>query len=242
MSDYYVPQHVHFAIEGDVVVFLDLRRDEYSMILGAKARAFTALVSDANNRTKRLISIDDSATDAQPSARHQIVAELLENKLLTTANSDTKSSFQKHIHLPEEALIDEWNLPQPHVRMRDLARFLLSCAIAKWRLDWTGIERTVRSVERRNQLNRNGGITDILDLRRLVLIYMKLRSLLPRDARCLYDSLSLLEFLARYGYFPTWVFAVRFEPWGAHCWVQCDTVSINQDADEARTYLPLMAI
>jgi hypothetical protein len=103
------------------------------------------------------------------------------------------------------------------------------------------LERTVSSVAGRK--NRHPPATPDPDaVRALVSAFQSLRSLFPANYLCLFDSLALLYFLAMDGIYPTWVFAVRFDPWKAHCWLQTDTVLLNEEVDETSEYTPIMAI
>ena len=83
---------------------------------------------------------------------------------------------------------------------------------------------------------------DIDRSRELVDIFGRLRSLFPRRYLCLFDSLALIEFLARYDLFPSWIFGVRLEPWAAHCWVQEAGHIFNEELEEAAGYTPVMGI
>jgi hypothetical protein len=93
---------------------------------------------------------------------------------------------------------------------------------------------------------RRGDPRSTVDLeaaRRHVAAYVYLRPLLftARDA-CLFDALSLTNFLARYGVFATWVFGVQTGPFAAHCWVQHDEVVLNDTPENVRRYAPILAI
>lgn len=241
MIEYYMPSHVHCSIDADAAVFLDLRTDQYHMLLGAKARAFENLLSRAPDLLRRTIRLDCPASKDDQTVTSTMVIELLDNNLLTLETPDRPSAPPTRIPTPDRNLIDA-EAPDPtYMRKSDILRLFVSCLIAKFRLKWTTIESVVSAVERRNR----SGATVPLDLgkaRNLVRIYRKLRPLLPMEFTCLDDSLSLLEFLARYHCFPHWVFAIQLEPWAAHCWVQYDSVTFNEDNDVARTYLPVLVV
>jgi hypothetical protein len=83
---------------------------------------------------------------------------------------------------------------------------------------------------------------DIEEVRRLTAVYRRLRPWYPRKYLCLYDSLALVEFLARRGVYPTWVFAVQAQPFGAHCWVQNERLLLNEGSEYAGQFTPIMAI
>jgi hypothetical protein len=242
LSEYYIPNHVHFLIERDVAVFLDLRADQYSMLVGAKARAFNSMVARAPSDTRRLIIVDDQGRDDRRAVAADVVTELLRNGLLTATTPRGALQPLIYIPLPDISFIDSQEQAPADVAIRDVLRFIMCSLITRWRLRFASIENIVTSVERRKRLKKSDAPLDIRKARGLVRTYYRLRPFLPQDSMCLFDSLSLLDFLSKYDCFPNWVFAVRLEPWEAHCWVQYDTVAFNECTDRARAYLPLMAV
>ena len=64
----------------------------------------------------------------------------------------------------------------------------------------------------------------------------------PRNYLCLFDSLALMLFLLRSGIHAQWVFGVREDPFGAHCWIQCGPVVLNEYLDRTRLYTPIMVV
>jgi hypothetical protein len=242
VTDYYIANHVHFALRANAAVFLDLRSDRYSMILGPRAQAFKSILF----RGADFHMIDASDTSPLPENRaliEAVITELLDSGMLTTDRASAAASTSEQIPLPEESLLDDDHTTgQSSVHAHHVGNFLASCATAKWRLARSSIESIVRTVEQRKRQRVNGNLVDLRKARNLVRVYNKMRPLLPLDARCLFDSLSLLNFLAKYGCFPNWIFAVQLHPWEAHCWVQYGTVAFNQSPDDARTYLPLMSV
>jgi hypothetical protein len=60
--------------------------------------------------------------------------------------------------------------------------------------------------------------------------------------QCLYDSLTLLHYLARDHLYPRWVFAVQARPFAAHCWIQHGDTVFNDTAEHVSGYTPIMVI
>jgi len=81
------------------------------------------------------------------------------------------------------------------------------------------------------------------ELHHLVAAFSTLRPFFfsAKDA-CLFDALSLSEFLAGYGFFPRWVFGVQSRPFGAHCWLQLNGVVLNDSVDHVKRYTPIMVV
>ena len=243
MRKYYIPDYIHFATESDAAIFLDLRKDQYSLLVGEEARTFCALVSQTPDPSRRVVLVDSPtcADDCMP-LEADLLTDLLANGVLSPQSSPSTDLISSPPSLPQENLLDQQTTYSTAIRLRDLWDFLVSCAIAKWRLSRTSIENTVRAVRRRKLAHDESACFEIAKARQLVHIYNRLRPLIPQDYLCLFDSLSLIEFLARHNCYPNWVFAVHLEPWGAHCWVQHGTTAFNEDFEWAGTFLPIMSI
>jgi hypothetical protein len=81
------------------------------------------------------------------------------------------------------------------------------------------------------------------ELAELVGAFLTLRPFFfaAKDA-CLFDALSLSEFLATYGVFPNWVFGVQSRPFAAHCWLQLDGLVLNDTIEHVERYTPIMVV
>jgi hypothetical protein len=228
MAEYFLAPHVHFCCRGDAFVFLDLKQDDYMLVNGRTATAF-----------KKLLDHQLTQATSQFAAELQ---ELLDGGLLTTDARAGKSLSAARAELAQEPLIDPEAVPQGWPRALHLARFLSACTTAVIRLRWGHIQQTVNAVANRKRRHAPRTPFDIDKARELTATFQTLRTLFPRDYLCLFDSLALLEFLARYDVYPTWVFGVRLEPWGAHCWVQEGQFMFNEGVEEAASYTPIMTV
>lgn len=226
MSRYLLPPHVFVCRRGDAYVFLDLRRDDYTLVDGDSAAALTAAISGI-----------------EPSSEHAAKAleELLQVGLLTTDALVGNTMAPSPVVCATNSLVDTEALPGAEVRLGHVWKFAMAYMKAIWRLRFTRLEKTVRRLERRKQ---RAGLTlsDLHRARDLTESFQKIRLHFPVRYICLSDSLALLEFLAMYGIFPDWVFGVKLEPWAAHCWVQQDDFLFNEIADEAGSYSPVMSV
>lgn len=229
MAEYFLPLHVHFCRRGDDLVFLDLKQDDYTLINGPTAAVLKALVPSG-----RLDEARPEAADA--------LQELLTGGLLVTDPSHGKSIRPTQAEVALEPLIDPESEPRVRLRISHFYSFIAACTTAAARLRWQRIEHTVKAVERRKARHGTEGSFDMDAARDLTAVFHTLRGLFPRNYLCLFDSLALIEFLARYRIFPTWVFAVRLEPWGAHCWVQQGQFIYNEDVETAAGFTPIMTI
>lgn len=224
MEEYLLRSHVHCCRRGDAFVFLDLKQDNYMLVAGASANALRAL-ADANHTAQ----LDDP------------LRELEQGGLLTKDRNGGRPFATTEVDLAVEPLLDIDTTP-PSIRIIDWWNFFVACTTAVIRLRWQPLEKTVASVARRKALHGPHDHLELERARHLTAVFNRLRRLFPTNYLCLFDSLALIEFLARYRLFPTWVFGVRLEPWAAHCWIQQGQFTFNEGVEEAASYTPIMAI
>lgn len=222
MTAFFLPHHVHFCYRGDAVVFLDLRQDDYTLVSGEDAAALRGL----------------SSSDPPP---RDALKNLLDGGLLTRDRSVGRAVTPTVDKPASESLFDSENRPAVRVSAARVWNFFMASTLAAAQLRWNRLERTITRVQRR-KARHAATLIDIGKARELVAVFERLRSFFPRRYLCLYDSLALVEFLARHGVFPDWMFAIKLEPWGAHCWVQAAGFIFNEDAEEAAGYTPVMVV
>jgi len=84
---------------------------------------------------------------------------------------------------------------------------------------------------------------DIGEARELVLAFIFLRPVLfAGPDTCVLNALAFLDFLACYGWYPSWVWGVKSVPFSAHCWVQEGQVVLNDLTERVRGYTPILVI
>lgn len=229
MAEYFLAPHVHFCCRGDAFVFLDLKQDDYTLVNGNAAAVLQQL------------SLQGQVDSSRPELAAAL-KELLDGGLLTTDRSAGKHICSTRAELALEPLLDAETPAPPRLRISHLYRFLAACTTASARLRWGRLEKTVKAVETRKSRRSPHTQFDMEQARELTAAFRSLRSLFPRNYLCLYDSLALLEFLARFDIYPTWMFGIKLEPWAAHCWVQQGQFVFNEGVEEAAAYTPIMAI
>jgi Transglutaminase-like superfamily len=244
VTRYYLPNHVFFCYRGRDVAFLDLKLDEYTLLQGLQATVFqTQLVSFSSEHSIHRSAPTRGAEDANNCrAEDSTVAELIANGLLTSDARKGKPIQATRAPRPDRHLLECGSPSARSVGAGHLWHFILSCAVAAYRLRFHHIQRTVAGVSHRRASAHLGQTVDSDKGRELVKIFNALRALFPRGYLCLFDSLALLEFLARYHIYPSWIFAVRQELWGAHCWVQEGTTVFNEEIEETDEYIPIMMV
>jgi hypothetical protein len=239
MSEYLLPRHVFFCGTGHTIVFLDLKRDEYTMIRGRETHAFLALAS-FHTSTSHGDGLEHSTISADEQAR--ATRDLLAAGLLTTDLAQGKPIMPTAVDAPAEHLIEDSQNISITLRASHICAFVVSCVRAWLHLRFWSIQRSVSYVQQRKQAHGTRVCKAVDETRALVCAFNRLRSLFPADYLCLFDSLALIEFLAIYGIFPTWVFGVKVDSWSAHCWVQDGTTIYNEDIEEAEDYIPIMVV
>lgn len=95
----------------------------------------------------------------------------------------------------------------------------------------------------RIRARRGSGAPDPVRTRELVERFVRARAyLFSIKNECYYDSLALLEFLARFAIYPDWVLAVRTRPFAAHCWVQQEGLVLNDTLARAKAFTPIVRV
>jgi hypothetical protein len=143
---------------------------------------------------------------------------------------------------PEAELLAGLEGEAVKISMRAVVAFVAASVFAKLALRFWRFEKVIRRVARRKKAHAAAPL-DLARTRQLVETFTRLRAFLfSHREECLYDSLALLEFLARYETFPDWVFGVRARPFVAHCWVQHKDVVVNDTAEYVGAYTPIMVV
>jgi hypothetical protein len=226
---------VYFCIAEGQGIFLDLNRDAYSAVqLGTPANA-----DGAHSQEDVLHAFD----------RHR--TELMQEGLLAERRGGEANLLAFHaIPRPSGNLFPDdqraYGLAghasnEVVVRARDVLDFFRSARRASALLKDRHIREIVAGVRARKG-DPSGHVQDLEALRREAAIFRKLRPWYPRRYLCLWDSLALIEFLARRRLYPLWVFGVQAQPFGAHCWLQADDLLLNEATEYAGQFTPIMAV
>ncbi len=230
-SSCYLSRHAFFCLADDHYVFLDLRSDEYLCLGRTQSDEFKDLI---NGRR-----LDE---------RSAVVRTLLEQGLLVEDEARGKRPAPPQVDTASTSLVvgadaGQVHAGRPAIGPAHVRKFFAAAAAASWSLRWQSIENTVRVVERRKRARRDAfAPADRAKMVDLFAIFQALRPYYPRPYLCLFDSLALIHFLARFGVFPQWVYGVRLEPWGAHCWVQSGDTVVNDIVDNVNDYTPIMSV
>jgi len=239
MARYALVDHVFLCVNGEHLVLLDLKEDRYWALEAAQTAGLGALVRGWPVRPAQ-----EPAAEEAPSPEALEALEVLQSRgLLTEAVPPGKDATPVQAVAPARELIcDTDTSPGPHAG--SWLSFFMTSAFAKFALRTWGFERVIARIRRRKERVRSrAGSLDAERARKLVEAFTRYRIFLfSSKNECLYDSLALIEFLARYEIYPDWVFGVQTRPFAAHCWVQHGDIVFNDTVEHVSGYTPIMVV
>ena len=235
---YRLSKHAYVCLADDRLVFSDIRDDMYRCLDKKNTQAALRLFPDFQGLDKPPIS-ETPATTAEET--ELVVRELSENGLLAEGGAAGKTFAPVRVSVPTSSILSDNPAPIPRPHVGHWASFLQASLKASGKLRLQSLRRTIQSVENRKRRRSDASSQDSDVLRELVAIFHHLRPYYVRRYLCRFDSLALVEFLAHYDQFPQWVFGVRSEPFGAHCWVQHEDCLLNESIDYVSHFTPIMA-
>jgi hypothetical protein len=237
MARYGLAKHVFVCGDEEYVIVLDVKLDRYFTLDAARTAALRALLpgwpaprAGGNSSAAPELAADEAA------------APLLRQGWLLELPAAAKEATPVRVPPPETELLSGTAVESARIDVRAVLTFVFASIFAKlalrfWRFEWVISRVTRRKV---THLIASDPL-DVARMRQLVDIFGRLRIFLfSHREKCLYDSLALLEFLARYGIFPGWVFGVRARPFVAHCWVQHEDIVFNDTVEHVAGYTPIM--
>jgi hypothetical protein len=236
---YALPGHVFACLDGRQVVLLDLRKDRYFSFEAAQARGLESLICGWP-----VAPAAGAERARSPQESERIALQLLEQGLLTQREEGARTPLRMAI-VPASAEVVSDDYETASTRsIRSAVGFVAAMVIATVILRWGSLERAVRRVEeRRGRRGHGSAPIDVPRTRVLLAAFANLRPFLfTSKDQCLFESLVLIEFLARYRIYPGWVFGVQSRPFAAHCWVQLGDTVLNDTLEHIVRYTPIMAV
>jgi hypothetical protein len=240
---YWLTQHIHICHRDRHILLLDAKSDQYVGMSESDSIGLSRWIEGwpiSKAAAKRIA--DDDCVD--------LLNQLIERDILT-ANPNRGKLATPVAHLrPEVALIEGYADVPFEIRAKDVANFLRAALLVKAQLRWCSLQYIVERIRSRKQQRLRSGARvgadldfDLAETRRNVAVFRRLQPLLfTAPGACLFDSLVLTEFLARYRVLPALVFAVSTGPFAAHCWLQHESIVLNDSPDALRRFTPIMVI
>jgi hypothetical protein len=239
-GQHFLAKDVHVCASSGHVVFLDLKTGRYMTLQQRAARSLSRHVAGWPISEAMAGQTPSSPTDVR-----DLLSQLIRRGLLTTeVAASGRSAGPPSITPPKTTLLDSIHLQAPVILAHHMASFLVCSCRARAYLRLRGIQAVVERIRRRKAaMPVATERADLDSTRTLTAIFTRLQPL-ALDGRdgCLLQSFSLLEFLAHYGLFAHWVFAVRAIPFAAHCWLQQGDTVLNDVPQRAGYLSPILVI
>jgi Transglutaminase-like superfamily len=239
MARYALASHVFVCLNGEHLVLLDLKEDRYWALEASQTAGLEVLVDGWPVKTP-----DTTERSESPSEQVMAAAQVLrERGVLTEGAPPGKDATPVTATVPMRELVSETET-SPGSRIGSWFTFFTASAFAKIALRTWPFERVILRVKRRKErLGAQAVPLDAERARKLIEAFIRYRIFLfSSKNECLYDSLALLEFLARYGIYPDWVFGVQTRPFAAHCWVQHGDIVLNDTVEHVSGYTAIMVV
>jgi hypothetical protein len=251
MSRYFLSPHSFACETAGHAVFLDLKRDKYTAVAPEDLHALRAAVDGwptsvppTGEATSPAREVGASAPTAALTPNDSEVVDMLIKEGLLTANASFgKAATPAHLDTPTDTFWSNQRL-WPQLTARHLRNFATTWAMTTLMLRTLPISWIVNRARRRKERELpNAPPLDLKKAHALATIHFVLQpAFYPAKDACLRNSLTLVEFLAKYQIYPTWAFGVRMEPFSAHSWVQHGPVLFTDPIDHVKTYTPIMTI
>lgn len=217
MLHHRLPDHLGVCEVDGRILMLDLRRDRYLELDPG---------SSSTMRRWRA-GCGDLADDPG-------LLRLIERGMLVPARAHEPACWTA-CKVPGKSLIGR--APPPD---RSACTVVPEIAVTLWRtrrrLRRAGLEAAVSDIRRRKDIATAGDLLPHLSR------FKAARRLVPLTPNCLTDSLALATFLSRRGVRSDLVFAVKLDPFAAHCWLQNDDAILNDAADTVATFTPILVV
>jgi len=234
-SQFFIPRDVYLCRTDDGAIFMDLNSGKY---FGLDLNQTDSLLPWIAGSPHRGDSFRHDADDG-----HAIASDLSQRGLLTQSNE-----LGRLLHIPQlkhtSAVPFRGTLvPRPAIATHHVINFAYACMRTRFDLKLRPLACTVRRISARKAHERQDLIQDTSQLLLLVRVFRYLTPLCyTARGACLFDSLALVEFLAKYNTYPTWVIAVRTRPFEAHSWVQHNELVLNERLERVEEFVPIMTV
>lgn len=228
MPNYLLAPDVYLATTEDGAVFLDVTHDKYAGLSAEQVGLLRSVIEGCDMQESTAIALADHLVDEQ---------------LLTTDRIRGREPMQPVLPVPESVLVDMYAPEAVRLRSGHVFSLVSACAAATIELRLRSLKHAVHRVRTRKAREQPRESLDVATAEQLVTIFHRLRPFMyVASDRCIYDSLVLVEFLARYNLFPSWVFGVKTTPFHAHSWVQYGRHVLNDFPEHVRGYVPILTV
>jgi hypothetical protein len=236
---FFLQSHVFLCRAKRHWVILDVRRDKYLCVDRVQLESLGPWIDGWQDAP---VPGSELAQRPPPSGL-ALANSLLSVGILGEQSHGSKPARATTYAHPASALDLEMATSASWFRYLHTLSFFRECARASQELRTERFESIVARVRARKRARPDAARPMDLDAARpLLAVFARLRLLFPRPYLCLFDSLALIHFLARFDLYPDWVFGVRADPFEAHCWVQAEGVALNDTVERVSSLSPIMVI
>ena len=239
MPRYWIPAHIRVCAFAGCSIVLDLRNNRY---MGIGAEEAQALRRTAVNVREACWSSD--VLDFTGSGTGQdVIDSLVSSGLLVcaVAAEDIIPTY-RIIKLDEtfRSIGHELETKRCSLSIEHSVALLKAYAWVRHALRYRSPYAIAKQI---SQLREPGAVFDLERAISLVTVFRRLRPYaFGVKERCLLHALVLIRFLAFFSVFPAWVIGVRASPWGAHSWVQYDSVLFDCKPEDVCEYSPILVV
>lgn len=240
VNSYLLTRHAYTCVVNDCAIVLDLRSDRYYGLGQDQTRALSLMVQGWPAAASL---VSDNELLSRPE-NEQLADELIDRGILTLDASIGKKATS--VEVPKaQARLHEWNAAERvHIGSRHVFRMGLACSIVGSLLRLRQMAQIVERVSlRKRAATVHMSSANLETTRDCLRPFLWLRPFFYSVRnRCLFDSLVLLEYLAAFEVFPTWVIGVKTPVFAAHSWVQMDQYVLNGPPEYVQAYSPILTV
>lgn len=237
-SEYYLAPYISLCALDDGLIALDQRHRRYLSLPGKCVAALAAACAEWQ--------VPHTDTQVAPSPQ-EISATLnaLVGMGILTNDGETGVIIRTLRIAVSESIDFGWgsqrDIPPD---LKSLTCFSVALARASAHLHLKSFDQLVTYVRQRREQSSSGlSAQDSVAIRVLVNSFRRWRPLAYASrGACLFDSLVLLEFLAHFRVYPTWVLGVRSRPFMAHSWVQHEHCVLNGTVEYVEQFTPILIV
>jgi hypothetical protein len=242
-ASYYLANHVFARAIRHGVVLLDVRRNRYIGLDPTDGASLAGVVS--NWPAQRITAQNTPAAALDGPRMNGLVRTLLDARVLQPFPPSDCSVRRFTFSLEGDlASVGDEIIVRTPVHVGHVVSFLFSLLCAFLSLRFLPLNFTVAMVRRKKtRASAKGYCFDAHRAAQLTFVFRRLRPyLFSADGHCIIHALTLVNFMALYGEFPSWVLGVRTEPWGAHSWVQYENLLLDTNPAKVCPYEPLLSV
>jgi len=237
MHKYFVSSRVHYCRLDDGIVMLDLKSGKYLSVGNEELTALAPIVDEWG-------ALSSESCRAVTRESLDFAETLVAAGVFVRECPPSRSFSSAGYHCTAEVDWDPFNPASRKIRSIDVIRllfaFVKSMILLRTRSLGTIFDSTHTRKLRESAGSRAPTIDEAAELARL---FRRMRpALFSAKYKCLLESLVLVEFLAQYKTFPSWIIGVRSRPFAAHSWVVYDGTLLTGNVDNTKAYAPLLSV